>query len=131
MTTEVSTAKHKVIIDEVAQMGGKDSGANPLETLLASLAGCKNATANAVAREMEFDLKGITFTIEGEFDPRGFKGDSSVRTYFETVWIEANVSTSEPEERVKDLQRQVEQRCPVYNLLKAANVTLHDTWSKA
>src|SRR5699024_7589648 len=55
--------------------------------MLIALAGCENVVAHAVAKEMAFDLQGLTFDISGEFDPRGFMGDPNVRTYFETVTI--------------------------------------------
>lgn len=131
VTTEVKAGKHTVILDEAAQMGGKDAGANPLQYLLSALAGCENVTANFVAKELKFDLQGITFEINGEFDPRGFMGDPSVRTYFETITVNAKVQTTESEERIKELQELVEKRCPVYGTLKAAGVEMIDNWVQA
>ena len=131
VTTEVKAGKHTLILDEAAQMGGKDAGANPLQYLLTALAGCENVTANFVAKQMEFDLQGITFEINGEFDPRGFMGDPNVRTFFEKVTVDAKVQTSESEERVKELQKMVEARCPVYGTFKAAGIEMIDSWTKA
>lgn len=125
------TGKHTIVLDEGAQMGGKDSGPNPMQNTLASLASCENVTAHVAAREMSFDLQGLSFDISGSFDPRGFMGDASVRPYFEEVTVAVTVTTSESEARIKELQEQVESRCPVYTMFKAAGVTMNDTWSKA
>jgi hypothetical protein len=35
---------HEVVMDEPQKMGGTDTGATPLHTLLASLAGCEHGT---------------------------------------------------------------------------------------
>ncbi|WP_412733836.1 OsmC family protein [Heyndrickxia acidicola] len=53
-----------MIIDEPTNMGGKDTGANPLGTLLGALAGCENVVTNMVAKEIDFNLKGIEFTFK-------------------------------------------------------------------
>ncbi|HLR07722.1 MAG TPA: OsmC family protein [Bacillota bacterium] len=83
----VKAGRHELIVDEGSQVGGNDEGPNPLQYMLIALAGCENVVAHAVAKEMAFDLQGLTFDISGEFDPRGFMGDPNVRTYFETVTI--------------------------------------------
>jgi putative redox protein len=131
MTLKASTAKHEIIVDEGKHMGGQDLGPNPLQTVLGALAGCENVSAHIIAREMNFDLQGLTFKIKGEFDPRGFMGDPNVRPYFEKITVEAAVKTSESEERIQELKEKVESRCPVYTMLKAANVEMDDHWYKA
>ncbi|WP_297991159.1 OsmC family protein [Anoxybacillus sp.] len=131
VTTRVKAGKHEFVIDEARQMGGQDLGANPLQMVLGALAACENVTAHVVAREMNFDLQDMTFTVKGQFDPRGFMGDSSVRPYFEHVSVEVAVKTNESEERIQQLKEKVEARCPVYTLLKAAGVQMNDQWYKA
>ncbi|UCZ52169.1 OsmC family protein [Bacillus shivajii] len=131
ITVTAKAGKHEFIIDEGNQMGGQDLGPNPLQSVLGSLAACENVTARMVAREMNFDLQDITFKMKGQFDPKGFMGDPSVRPYFEAVTVEATVTTSESDDRLKELQEKVESRCPVYTMLKAADVEMNDTWIKA
>ncbi|MBH8605740.1 OsmC family protein [Thermoactinomyces sp. CICC 10522] len=131
MQTKARSKNHEIIIDEPPVMGGQDTGPNPLGTLLSALAGCENVIANMVAKEMNFDLQGIEFDIRGEFDPAGLMGDPNVRPYFERVTIHAKVKTSEPEERIKELQEKTDLRCPVYTTLKAAGVEMVPNWVKA
>ncbi|WP_113927975.1 OsmC family protein [Bacillus sp. P14.5] len=131
MNTRGSSHQHTVVIDEPHKMGGTDKGANPLATLLISLSGCENAIANFVAKEINFDLQGIEFEVTGEIDPRGMMGEEGVRPYFEKITVNAKVQTSESEERVQELQRIVDTRCPIYTTLVAANVEMIASWKKA
>ncbi|MCQ6277490.1 OsmC family protein [Bacillus sp. V3B] len=111
-------------------MGGKDTGADPLSTLLSALAGCENVIANFVAKEIEFDLQGIEFDITGILDTRGLMGDPNVQPYFEKVRINAKVKTSETQERVDQLQKITDERCPVYTTFKAAGIELVPNWTR-
>ena len=131
LQTKVKSGNHHFIVDEPEEMGGKDGGPNPLSTLLGALAGCENIIANAVAKEINFDMQGIEFDIRGEFDNRGLKGEPNVRPYFEKVTIQAKVKTNEPEERIKELQEKTDLRCPLFTTLKAADVEMVTNWVKA
>ncbi|MEI5908059.1 OsmC family protein [Bacillus spongiae] len=131
VTTEVKAGAHTFFVDEPKNLGGNDKGANPLNTLLGSLAGCENYIANIVAKEMKFNLNGINFKIEGALDPRGLMGDASVKQYFETIIIEAEVDTDESEERIQELKEKTDSRCPVFNILKDTNfINIQSTWRK-
>ncbi|SDJ36373.1 OsmC family protein [Salimicrobium halophilum] len=131
MRSDVETRKHSMVVDEPPNMGGEDTGPDPLTMMLSALAGCENVVASMVAEELAFDLEGIDFDISGTIDPRGLKGVEGVRPYFQTVTIEAKVKTSETEERIAELQRITDQRCPVYTTMEAAGVDLKSDWSKA
>lgn len=128
---EAKAKKHTIIIDEPEQQGGTDEGANPLETLLAALAGCENAVANMVASEMDFDLQGIEFEIRGELDPRGMMGTEGVRRHFQTVTVNAQIKTSESDERIQELKAKTDDRCPVFQTLYNADVDMVTNWTKA
>ncbi|SER47599.1 OsmC family protein [Salipaludibacillus aurantiacus] len=125
-----TAGKHTLVLDEGSQMGGTDQGPNPLQASLAALASCENVTANMAAKEMNFDLKNIEFNITGEFNPKGFMGEPGVRPYFKRVEVKAVVETTESETRLKELQEKVETRCPVYTMMKAADIDMIDTWEK-
>lgn len=128
MTSDLKTNGHSITIDEPESMGGEDKGPDPLSNMLASLAGCENVIANMVAKEMEFDLRGINFSIHGELDSRGLMGTADVRPYFQKVSIEAQVETDESDERIQELREKTDARCPVYTTLKAADVELSSDW---
>ncbi len=129
-TTTLTAGPHLYYLDEPEKVGGHDLGPNPLQALLGALIGCETITATAAARQMDFHLEGISFSVKGAFDSRGLKGDPNVRTYFEKVEIHAELQTEESDERIKELQETTHARCPVFNTLKAADVTLESTWTR-
>lgn len=130
MLTTVIAKDNLIDIDADAEMGGKGSATNPMETVLAALAACSNITARIVAQETNFQLDGISFNISAELDPRGVMGDPTITPHFEKIDIQTFLKTSEPQHRIKNLKSAVENRCPMYSLLIAAKVTLTDNWSK-
>ena len=48
--------------------------------------------------------------------------------HFQSVKVEARVSTRESEERLKKVVEETEARCPVFNLIKDANVRIDMVW---
>lgn len=126
----LKSGKHTIIIDEPPAMGGQDKGPDPLTTFLGALAGCENVVANLVAKELAMDLQGIEFDIKGILDPRGFMGNPDVIPYFEKVIIDVKVKTNDSLERIHELQRVTDSRCPIYNTIKAAGIEIVSNWTK-
>lgn len=131
MRTDSVAGKHKIAIDEPVTMGGKDSAIDPLSTFLASLIGCENVMAQIIAKEMDFDLQGISFKVEGELDPSGLMGNLEIKPYFEKVVIKAFVETSESQDRINEMQTAVDLRCPVFRTIKDAGIPVENQWIKA
>ncbi|WP_408011364.1 OsmC family protein [Pseudalkalibacillus sp. A8] len=131
MQSVLDAGKHQITIDEPPAMGGKDTGADPLSALLASLAGCENVIANLVAKEMDFDLKGIEFDISGILDTRGLMGDPNVKPYFEKIRVNAKVSTDESDERIQELKEKTDARCPIFTTFVAAGIETEANWTRA
>lgn len=115
--------------DEPASLGGTNTAPSPLETVLVALVGCDGVIINGVAEAMGFAYSGVEFFAESQIDVRGPKGVPGVRPYFESAKIDIVLYTDEPPERVAQLQKNVEFRCPVMNLLRAASVDLTANWS--
>lgn len=129
-TTTITAGHHMYYLDEPEKLGGHDLGPNPLQALLGALIGCETITAVAVAKEMKIDLYQLSFSVTGEYDSRGLKGDSSIRTYFSKVEIKVSFESDASQEDLNALQSETERRCPVYNLLRAANVNLVSHWER-
>lgn len=131
MVTTAIARTYKLVIDADTEMGGREMGPNPMETALSALAGCENITARMIAQEMEFDLQGIDFEMTAELDPQGIMGNPAIRTYFEKVEAKVVLKTTESNDRIQALKRAVEQRCPMYGMVRAANVEMISHWVKA
>jgi len=114
--------------DEPPSFGGQDSAPNPMELVLAALNGCLTVMTQVIAREKGIEVRGITLRAEGDLDLRGAMGDPSVPPYFRTVRERVELVTAASPEQVRALQEEVQRRCPVYTLLKAAGVEVHSEW---
>jgi uncharacterized OsmC-like protein len=87
----------KIIVDEPLTLGGTDHGANPVEYLLASYAGCLNVMGHLIADELGFQLDKLEIEINGNLNPDRLFGKSfTERAELLKSWIEA-----------------VENRCPI------------------
>jgi uncharacterized OsmC-like protein len=96
--------------------------------VLVALVGCDRVIINGVAKAMGFDYAAVEFDCQSQIDVRGPKGVQGVRPYFESCDLTIVLYTDEPEERVNQLIKNVEYRCPVMNLLRAADVRLNVDW---
>jgi putative redox protein len=114
--------------DEPASLGGTNSAPSPLETVLVALVGCDGVIINGVAKAMSFAYTGVDFACESQIDVRGPKGVPGIRPYFESGKLVITVYSDEPEDRFRKLCKNVEFRCPVMNLLAAAQVDMDVTW---
>lgn len=119
-----------VFTDEPDSLGGTNSAPSPLETVLVALVGCDGVIINGVASAMGFDYAGVEFACQSQIDVRGPKGVPGVRPFFEKATLEIVVYTDEDDKRFRQLEKNVEFRCPVMNLMRAADVELDVTWVK-
>lgn len=127
--TEVRVRHFPIVAtDEPDTLGGTNTAPSPLEMVLVALVGCDGVIINGVAKAMGFAYTGVDFECSGQVDIRGPKGVPGIRPYFEKVALRIVLHTDEPPDRVEKLKRNVEFRCPVMNLLRAADVALDVTW---
>lgn len=117
-----------IYTDEPASLGGTNTAPSPLETVLVALVGCDGVIINGVAKAMSFSYEAVEFECQSQIDIRGPKGVPGIRPFFESVDLKIVLYTDEPEQRVQQLIKNVEFRCPVTNLLRAADVKLNVDW---
>jgi uncharacterized OsmC-like protein len=129
MRTTIDTGEYGLLVtDEPVKHGGTGEGPSPLQTVLGALCGCESVTFNRTAAELGLAYDGITFEAEYTIDIRGRMGTRGVRQHFQTVRVQATVTTAEPVARLEEVVEETEARCPVFNLLKDAGVNLEMTW---
>lgn len=104
----------EIIVDEPENMGGTNDGASPVDYVLAALSGCLNVVGHLVAKEMGFELKGMTIDISGELDPARFMGKSDeVRAGYQSIEVEIDADCDASKEVLAEWLEAVESRCPV------------------
>jgi uncharacterized OsmC-like protein len=102
--------------DEPPVLLGQDIGANPVEYLLAALAGCVTTglVYHAAARGIE--LEEVESTYEGNIDLRGFLGMSDeVRNGYEGINVTFRIKSNAPREQLEELVQIAQQRSPVFD----------------
>ena len=66
MAFECEINGHKVVIDAVPAVGGKDRGPRPKPLMLASLGGCTAMDVISILKKMRVDVKDLNVIVEGE-----------------------------------------------------------------
>lgn len=116
----------KIAFRRQAGAVGKFAGFDPDTQLV----GCDGVIINGVATAMGFAYTGVDFDCTSQIDVRGPKGVKGVKPYFEKVDLKIVVYSDESDERFEKLKFNVENRCPVMNLMKDAGVELNADWQK-
>lgn len=118
-------------VDEPIEDGGSNTGPNPMQYFIASLASCQNEQAQVVAEELSLNITQIDINIELDLDLSGFMGmsDNSDNSY-KNARMNAVVLGEITDEQVKTLGQKVDARCPILGLLRASGCKIESTWSK-
>jgi len=112
--TVVEARGFKMTIDEPETLGGTNAGANPVEYLLAALAGCLNVMGHLVAREMGIKLNGLEIELEGDLNPDRFLGKSMEdRSGYKEIRVVMIPDMTTDKETLDKWLKTVENRCPV------------------
>ncbi len=120
--TVVKARNFEIIVDEPKNLQGTDHGPNPVEYVLAALAGCLNVVGHLVAKEMGFSLKGMAIELEGGLDPAKFSGASTNnRAGYQEIRVKITPDSDATEDQLKVWLDTIEKRCPVSDNL--ANTT--------
>ena len=72
----VSARGNHFVIDSPGALAGPNEEVNPLDALLAALGTCGIFVAEAAAPTLEITLAGASAVVQGDFDPRGLKGEA-------------------------------------------------------
>ncbi len=112
--TVVRTRTFEMIIDEPTDLGGTNEGANPVEYVLAALAGCLNVMCHVVAHEMNINLRGVEIQLAGKLNPdKLFGKETSDRAGYKEIVVEINPDTDADRATLEKWLKVVESRCPV------------------
>ncbi|GAP12319.1 predicted redox protein, regulator of disulfide bond formation [Longilinea arvoryzae] len=104
----------KITLDEPKELGGTNTGMNPVEALLCALGSCQSIVAVAFAKAKHIDLQDFWVELEGDLDPDGFlKGKPGVRNGFQEIRFNMHIVTSSSPEAVAEFQKFIQSRCPV------------------
>jgi len=117
--TQVKARNFEIIVDEPQDLGGTNEGANPVEYLLASYAGCLNVMGHLVAKELAFELKGLEIDLAGSLNPARLFGQSNEeRAGYKEIQVTLKPQCEADEQTLEKWQAAILDRCPVGDNLK-------------
>ncbi len=112
--TIVKARGFEIIIDEPADLGGTNDGANPVEYLLAAFCGCVNVMGHVIAKEMNFDLRGLSINMCGNLNPNRLFGTSfDERAGYKEVEVLIEPDCDASPEVLEQWLKAIEDRCPI------------------
>ncbi len=106
-----------IIIDEPAQLGGTDKGANPVEYLLAGAVSCFAITFEVFASQEGVKLEKVDVDIEADLNVAVFLGIKEGERGIINPTIKLNAVTSAQIEKVKEIANLALSVSPVLNSL--------------
>jgi uncharacterized OsmC-like protein len=107
-----------IVTDSPPTLGGPNEAANPVELLLAALAGCAVFVCERAAQELGIPLQAVSASAAGDFDPRGVCGEP-FDPRFQTIRLRLTLDGADDSQRALLLQA-FKTRCPVYTTLSRA-----------
>ncbi|MBU8816803.1 OsmC family protein [Mycolicibacterium goodii] len=102
-----------VLVDGDPAFGGAGRAPGPFEHLLGSLSACCQITAEIVAGSRGWSLRGFRSTTEARFDNRVLVRGRPGTSHFESVDIGVEIDADLTAEQVRELEAEVERRCPI------------------
>jgi len=129
--TIVKARNFELVVDEPADLGGTDQGANPVEYLLAAYAGCVNVMAHVIAGELNMDLKGVKIDLSGNLNPaRLFGQPTEDRAGYKEIKVVVKADCDTDAETLLKWKNAILDRCPVGDNLKNATDVVFEVKQK-
>ena len=115
-------------IGDPPDLQGKSRGWTPVHAQLCALASCTSITITVVARDQGFKYQDLRTDIRSLIDIRGFFFDLHLQPKYEQINFDLHVKTREKTERVKELAKETDRRCPQIGLFRMAGVPMVMSW---
>ncbi|QED46060.1 OsmC family protein [Cytobacillus dafuensis] len=110
---KVKSRDFEIIIDEPKELGGTDTGMNPVELTLSALGACQAIVARVYARKFKIEFDDLWIDVEGDLDTDGFMNKSDVRRGYSDIRFNIHIATDAPREKVEEFVAFIEKTCPV------------------
>lgn len=117
LSVKTKARNFEIIFDEPSDLGGTDTGMNPVEGILCTLGACQSIVVAAFAKVQNFKYDEFKVELEGDLDTDGFMGLSDVRPGFQEIRFNFIFKTDEPKEKVEAFSNFIEKTCPVGDCL--------------
>lgn len=118
LQVESETRGFKMILDEPEELGGTNTGMNPIEAIMCALGSCQTIVAFAFAEANGINLEGFHVELEGDIDLDGFMGlAEGVRNGLQEIRYSMHFKSDANQEDLEKYAEFIESRCPVGDCL--------------
>ncbi len=118
MRVECVARDHTITLDEPKELGGTDTGMNPVEAVLCALGACKCIVARCFAKAHKIDLQDFRVEVEGDLDPDGFMGkNKDAKVGLSEIRSKIYIKSSSPKEDIEKFVEFIDRTCPVADTL--------------
>lgn len=106
--------------DEPAQLGGSDTGPNPVEQVLGALGNCLAVGYAANATAAGIEIRDMTINVEGDIDLHTFLGLKNENAGFSDISVNVHIDSDASQQALDDLHAKVIGSSPVGHTLSRA-----------
>lgn len=116
-TVQAKMGNFTINIDHPVERGGANTGPNPMDLMLASLAGCFTIMSSMVAESMDVKLEDVKVVIKGELDSDGYSGVPGVKVGLKRLEFDVKIKADTTEEKFKELAKAIEINNPLLDTM--------------
>jgi len=109
-----------ILSDEPGQLGGTDSGPNPVEQILAAYGNCLAVGYAANATVAGIEIKSLSIALEGNLDLHTFLGLREGNAGYDDITVKVNIDADASPEALQALHDKVSSTSPVGHTLGRA-----------
>ncbi len=107
--------------DEPGQLGGTDTGPNPVEQVLAALGNCLAVGYAANATAAGIEIRDMSIELEGDLDLHTFLGLAPQgNAGYDNISVRVNIDSDASDEAIRELHEKVVGTSPVGHTLSRA-----------
>lgn len=114
LAVEIDSRGFKAILDEPTELGGSNTGMNPVEMVLGALGACQVITATAFAPQFGIELEDFHVELEGDLDLDSFTpAQNGIQKGYQNIRFNFHMKSDAPEEKLHAFADVIESICPV------------------
>lgn len=127
LQVQATSRDFQVTIDEPEDLGGTNTGMNPVELVLCALGACQAIVARVYAKKFDIVFTDLWIELTGELDTDGFLQKSDVRPGYSKIHFDVHIKTDAPKDKVEEFVAFIEKTCPVGDTIaNAAPIELNN-----
>lgn len=103
---------------------------SPLECFISVIAACELSTLKSLSKKMGYKLGSMKWNrIESSYDLMHWLKDGGKENRINDIFLEAEIETTLTQAELEDVRKQVENFCPIYQMVVASGIKINSKWT--